>query len=111
VVAEGYFDRDRETGTLAGEIARKSFPQSGRLNAHNGISLWVETFATLESLNADGVALDVLGPAAEHRLHQEAEKCDELRRAAEARTGNNVLHRGTNLFRRGRIVAFVHTRH
>jgi len=66
IAAEGYFDRDRQIGTLACEIARKSFPQSGRLHAHNGITLWVETFATLESLNADGVALYLLGPAAEH---------------------------------------------
>jgi hypothetical protein len=111
IAAEGYFDRDRGTGTPAGKTACKGFPQSGRLDAYNGITLWVETFATLESLNADGVALDVLGPAAEHGLHQEVEKSDELRRTAEARTGNNMLHRRTNLFRCRSIVAAVHDRH
>jgi hypothetical protein len=111
IAAEGYFDRDPGTGTPAGKTACKGFPQSGRLDAYNGISLWVETFATLESLSADGVALDVLGPAAEHGLHQELEKSDELRRTAEARTGNNVLHRRTNLFRCRSIVAALRNRH
>jgi len=60
ITAEGYFDRDRGTGTPAGKTVCKGFPQSGCFDAYNRITLWVETFATLESLNADGVFLDFL---------------------------------------------------
>jgi len=65
IAAKWYFNSDREAGALAGEIARKRPPNSGRLDTNNWIDLWVETFATPESLNPNCVALDVLGPAAE----------------------------------------------
>ncbi|MGO8975883.1 MAG: hypothetical protein ACLQNV_20450 [Steroidobacteraceae bacterium] len=111
IAAKGYFNSDWAAGALAGEIARKRPPNPGRLDANNWISLRVETIATPESLNADRVALDVLGLAAERQLDDEAKKSDKLRRPAEGQTDNNTLHRGANLLRRGNVATIVRSLH
>ena len=111
IAAERYFDRDRIASTLANEIARKSFPHPGRLDANNWINLRVKILTTPERLHADSVALNVPGLAAEDRFHDKAKKGDELGRPTKTGTGNNALQRGANLLRRGNIVAIGHSRH
>ena len=111
VAAEWNFDRNRAVGALAGVVARQSSAKPARLDANNWIYLGIKAFATPESLNADGVALDLPGFAAEHRLNHEAEKRHELGRTTEARTGNNALNGGANLFRRENITTVARCRH
>jgi hypothetical protein len=111
IAAQWYFDRDRAPGALAGVVAREGSAKPASLDANYWINLGVKTFATPESLNADGVALDSPGFAAEHRLHHEAEKRHELGRTTEAGTDNNTLNGGTNLIRRENVVTVVRSRH
>ena len=111
IAAEGYFNRDRAVGALAGVIARKGLPHPGSFDANNWINLRVKAFVTPQGLNANGVALYVLGLTAEHRLDHETEKGDELGRTTETGTDNNAFHRGANLFRSGNIAVVVHSCH
>src|SRR5580658_5764269 len=97
IAAKRYFDHDVATGALASEIVCKTSPEPGCLNANNWVNLRVEGFVTPESLNSDRIALDTLRLAAKRRLHDEAEKSDELWRPAERRTISNTPHRAANL--------------
>lgn len=109
--AEGHCNHDRVPRALAVEITRKGLSKPGRLDANNWIGLRVETFATPESLYTDRVTLDVLGVAAERRVHDKAEKGDELGRTEEAAAGNNTLQSGANLILRRCVGAVFHNLH
>jgi len=104
---ERYFNSNRAAGTLASEIGCKRSPNPRRLNANDWIDLRVKTFAASQSLYPDGIAFDIFRLAAECRFYNKAKKRNELRRSAERRTENDMLHRGANLFRRGTIVDVV----
>jgi hypothetical protein len=111
IAAQWYFDRDRGPGALAGVVACEGSAKPGSLDANNWIYLGVKALATPESLNADGVALDASGFAAEYRFHHETEKRHKLGRTTEAGTGNNALNGGANLFCRENIITVIRSRH
>jgi hypothetical protein len=107
VAAQWYVDRDRAPGALAGVVACEGPAKPRSLDANNWIYLGVKALAAPKSLDADGVALDTSGFAAEHRFHHETEKRHELGRTTEAGTGYNVLNGAANLFRRGNVTTVV----
>ena len=90
-------------GAGARVIALDRAPQPGRLDPHDRIELRVELGVAAEHLDADGVGLDAVGLAVQHRLDDEAQESAKLRRAAEHVAADHALDRRPDLVRRHNI--------
>ena len=104
-------DDDRIGGAGARVIAFDRAPQPGRFDPYDRIELRVELGVAPQHLDTDGVGLDAVGLAVQHRFDDEAQERAELWRTAEHVAADHPLKRGPDLVRRHSIADCIGHRH
>jgi len=105
VTAPRNLDDDGIGRSGAGVIPFERAPQPSRFGAHDRIVLRVEIRTAPERLHGDRISLDAFGFAAQCRLYDEAQECDQLRGMPEDLASRYFVERGPDFA--GRRLVFA----